>query len=89
MTGGVADRLFGRQYHSSIQIQPNRSLLHFEHGGRTTAMYFVTGIEPRNPRMVNARSSPNDAERYTSTEVNLFNTSVTQQKYGRQQSGWH
>ncbi len=45
--GGVADRLFGRQYHSSIQIQPNRSLLHFEHGGRTTAMYFVTGIEPR------------------------------------------
>jgi len=33
MTGGVADRLFGRQYQGGIQIQPNRTLLHFEHGG--------------------------------------------------------
>ena len=89
MTGGAADRLLELQYHSGIEFQPNRSLLHIEHGERITAMYFVIGTEPRNPRRANARSSLNDAERYTSTEVNIFSTSVTQQKYGRQQSGWH
>ena len=89
MTGGAADRLLELQYHSGIEFQPNRSLLHIEHGGWTIAMYFVTGIETGDARMANVRSSPNDSDGYTSTEVNLFNTSVTQQKYGRQQSGWH
>jgi len=33
MTGGAADRLLELQYHSGIEFQPNRSLLHIEHGG--------------------------------------------------------